>query len=259
MEYQSSSDSQTEKPLFSTKTAQAEEALLDGATSQDNEIEQNSAATQEALEPEASPIPLQPLADAQEQVEDEPPPLAQSGALEEASNRDSVYLHRLLQEVEHLRADFETKVQYDESKERLISTLHAELQTYREGFHFKILRPVLMDLISMHGDLDRIIESMTSQENAPSPIMLRNLRSFQISIEQTLQRYEVDAFAVEGDVLVAGKQQILRAVDTDNLALDRHIARRVRTGFAYSGRILRPEIVEIYRFNPKLVVKESEA
>jgi molecular chaperone GrpE len=167
-------------------------------------------------------------------------------------------IERLTEEMQRLREDFDTKVKYDASKERLIDTLHKELQTYREGFHFKILRPVLMDLISMHDDLDRLLEDIGAKDML-SPTMMRNLRSFQESIEDILQRYEVQAFTAEGETFVSGKQRILKVVEVGDPTQDRYIARRVRKGFEYDGRMLRPEIVEIYRFNASLQIKEAEA
>src|SRR5437667_6699347 len=62
----------------------------------------------------------------------------------------------LVDEMQSLRHDFDTKVKYDESKERQIDSLHRELQAYREGFHFKILRPLFIDLIAVHDDLGKL-------------------------------------------------------------------------------------------------------
>lgn len=167
-------------------------------------------------------------------------------------------MQRLTEEMQKLREDFDTKVKYDVSKEHLIDTLHKELQTYREGFYFNILRPVLMDLISMHDDLDRLLEDIGAKETL-SPSMIRNLRSFQESIEETLRRYEVQIFTVESETYVSGKQRILKVVEVGNPTQDRYIVRRVRKGFEYEGRILRPEVVEIYRFNASLQIKELES
>ena len=80
-------------------------------------------------------------------------------------------LDTLLAEMHSLRQDFDTKVKYDESKERLTDTLHLELQAYREGLHFKILRPLFLDLIAMYDDLGRIV----GQE--PVPCKGRGLRN----------------------------------------------------------------------------------
>jgi molecular chaperone GrpE len=160
-------------------------------------------------------------------------------------NNRSIQL--MMEEMQRLREDFDTKIKYDESKQLLIDSLHKELQTYREGLHFKILRPIFMDLISMYDDLDKLLEDILSKENGISRQMLRSLKSFQESIEEILRRNGVEAFSVEGDAFVSGKQRVLKVVDTNDSALDKQVVRRVRKGFEYDGRILRPEMVEVYR------------
>jgi molecular chaperone GrpE len=151
----------------------------------------------------------------------------------------------LLVEMQGLKQDFETKIQYDESKDHLIDTLHKELQSYREGLHFKILRPIFIDLISMYDDLHRVRNAIPSDVESQE---LQNLQSFQETIEEILHRNGVDAFVEEEDIYIASKQRILKTSQTSDPTLDRHIARRVRKGFVYDNKLLRPEIVEIYKY-----------
>src|SRR5437588_4236431 len=95
----------------------------------------------------------------------------------------------LLAEMHSLRHDFDTKVKYDESKEHLIDTLHRELQAYREGLHFKILRPLFIDLIAMYDDLGKIVDDMQAKNsNESSYQTIQNLALFQETIEETLRR-----------------------------------------------------------------------
>jgi molecular chaperone GrpE len=160
-------------------------------------------------------------------------------------------LQLLMAEMQRLREDFDTKVKYDESKERLIDSLHRELQVYREGLHFKILKPVFIDLIAMYDDLGKLIDAMLAKDpSSASSQMVQNLGSFQETIEETLRRNGVDAFTLEESTFLASKQRILKVLDTSDPAQDKQIGRRVRKGFEYEGRVLRPEIVEIYKYNP---------
>jgi len=157
----------------------------------------------------------------------------------------------LTTEMQHLREDFDTKVKYDESKERLIDSLHRELQVYREGLHFKILKPVFIDLIAMYDDLGKLIDAMLAKDLASaSSRMVQNLGSFQETIEETLRRNGVDGFTIEESTFLASKQRILKVLDTSDPVQDKQVARRVRKGFEYEGRVLRPEIVEIYKYKP---------
>ncbi len=202
------------------------------------------------------PISQAEAISAEQPLNNPPPPSSlsdqrgQSGggqsALAPSNEEGSESIQLLMYEMQRLREDFDTKVKYDVSKERMIDSLHRELQSYREGMHFKILRPLFMDLISIHDDLGGLLEHIL-KENGVSRQMLRSLESFQESIEETLQRNGVEVFSTEGEVFVAGKQRALKVVDTDDPALDKQVARRLRKGFEYDGKVLRPEIVEVYR------------
>jgi len=159
-------------------------------------------------------------------------------------------LHHLVDAMEQLRQDFDTKIKYDASKERQIDSLHNELQAYRAGLYFKILRPVILDLICMHDDLNRLVGSISRSEGEgtiPATQVLKNLESFQATIEEILQRNGVEPYSVEGETFVSGRQRALQAVETPESSLDKHIARRVSKGFEYDEKILRPELVMTYR------------
>lgn len=154
-------------------------------------------------------------------------------------------LQQLIDEMHMLRQDFDTKIKYDESKERQVDSLHRELQTYREGLHFKILRPLFIDLIAVHDDLGKLLESTPNEGIGAQAI--KNLASFQDTIEEILRRNGVEAFRLEGNNYNTAKQRALQAVETTDPTLDKQIAHRIRKGFEYEGRILRPELVVTYK------------
>ena len=157
----------------------------------------------------------------------------------------------LLAEMHSLRHDFDTKVKYDESKERLIDTLHLELQAYREGLHFKTLRPLFLDLIAMYDDLGKVVDDMQAKDsNSFLHQIIQNFSSFQETIEEMLRRNGVDAFCVEESAFVPSRQRVLKALTPADPTQDKQIARRVRKGFSYESRVLRPEIVDIYKYVP---------
>jgi molecular chaperone GrpE len=191
-------------------------------------------------------------------VADEQSPLAALGFEEPQDDtpvafetNDTVLMdavQQLLGAMEQLRQDFDAKIKYDAGKERQIDSLHSELQAYRTGLYFKILRPVILDLISMHDDLSRLIDGIPSGEGMVSVAqVLKNLQSFQSTIEEILQRNGVEPYSVEGETFVSGRQRALQAVETTESSLDKQIARRVSKGFEYDEKILRPELVMTYR------------
>lgn len=154
----------------------------------------------------------------------------------------------LLKEMQQLRQDFDTKVKYDASKERLIESLHRELQTYREGLHFRVLRPVFTDLISMYDDIGKLIDSMPKGSSDIIDRMIYNLTIFQETVEEILRRNGAESFTIQDSTFVPSRQRILRVIPTDNPALDKQVARRVRKGFMYEEVVLRSEMVETYKY-----------
>ena len=159
-------------------------------------------------------------------------------------------MQSLLQDMHILKQDFDTKVKYDESKERLIDSLHRELQGYREGLHFRILRPVFVDLMTLHDDFDKLIENIPSDADGTPHRVTQNLKMFLETIEEILSRNGAEAFTTDEDIFSPSKQRNLRVIPTSDPEQDKHIARRVRKGFVYEGKLLRPEVVEIYKYVP---------
>lgn len=156
----------------------------------------------------------------------------------------------LLNEMHLLRLDFDTKVKYDESKERMIESLHRELQVYREGLHFRLLRPMFTDLITLYDEIGKLIDNMARESNVNIEQLLANLTVFQETIEETLRANGVESFNIEGTTFVSNRQRILKVIPAFDPAWDRQIARRVRKGFIYGDIVLRPEVVEIYKYMP---------
>ncbi|WP_146073668.1 hypothetical protein [Amycolatopsis sp. CA-126428] len=157
-----------------------------------------------------------------------------------AENPDPTGLvERLAEEVAALRADFAAKIRYDEVKERMIVSMHEELQGFRAGLHLRLLQPVFADLIAMHDDL---VDAL-SLDNAAA-----ELDSFRESVLETLSRNGVSSYSVGSDEVDTARQRVIRTVATSDETLDRRVQRRIRVGFEYdNGKVLRPEWVATYR------------
>ena len=171
---------------------------------------------------------------------------------EQDGSQASAILHReilqIVEEMRLLRQDFDEKIKQNENQERLIESLQSELQDYRAGLHFKILRPMIFALISMHDELGKLIDSSSREGGKTSTAqILKSLEAFQITVEEILQSNGVEPYSVEGKIFVSGKQRSLQTVETIDLFLDKQIACRVSKGFAYDKNVLRPELVMTYQ------------
>jgi molecular chaperone GrpE len=153
---------------------------------------------------------------------------------------------QLLEEMQRLRRDFDTKVKYDESKERQIMLLHNELQ-HRDNLHFTILRPMLLDLIALYDDISKMLDG-SREDPFAAPQWRGNMQSIQDTIEEVLRQNGAEAFHMTGTTITPERQRIVKAIETDDPALDKQVARRLRKGFLYDTKVLRPEWVEVYRY-----------
>jgi molecular chaperone GrpE (heat shock protein) len=160
---------------------------------------------------------------------------------------ENTIMQQILTEMQDLRQDFETKLKYDDGKQKTIDTLHKELEEHRTGLHFKILRPVFLDLIRLYDDLEKMIESMSPQPEQSLNRTLEDLQLLQGEVVEILERYGAEAFSLDGP-LQANKQRVIKTIETTDSTLDKRIARRLRKGFSYENRILRPEQVVVYKF-----------
>nr|WP_275888313.1 nucleotide exchange factor GrpE [Nonomuraea lactucae] len=147
-------------------------------------------------------------------------------------------LGTVMEELTALRQAFDAKIRYDNGRERLIQTMSEELERHRNNVHQSLLRPVLIDLISLYDDLTQVLEPAGTADR---------LKFFRDTVEQILTRSGVQMFTVEGDAVDRSCQRVVSTVDTPDPDLRRRVAQRLRPGFAWDGKVLRPEWVSAYR------------
>lgn len=140
-----------------------------------------------------------------------------------------------------LKESFDSKIRYDEAKERQISALHQELESHRQGLYQQILRPVLTDLVGIYDEV------ANQSGGEPGAVARESLLE---TIEVVLERYGVTKYTCEGDGVDRARQRVIDVDRTSDPGLNRCLARRLRTGFELGGKVLRPEWVVAYRHAP---------
>lgn len=151
--------------------------------------------------------------------------------------------------MELLRSDFETKIKYDQSKERVIEVLHNELQDLREDLAFKILSPLVKDLVGIYDDISTEIAEDVGQQESQS--QLSSARYMLEQITAILERYGFELFETNDSVFDRRLHSASRAVLTNEKELHLVIVERIRPGLRYGDRIIRPEKVVVYQHKPE--------
>lgn len=151
-----------------------------------------------------------------------------------------------------LQADVEQKLRVDTSKDETINALHKELQVYRQDLVVKILQPLIFDLMELHDDIGQMMDAYDPDQEPAVATVLADMEDIQNDLLKMIERYGFDAYFSGENTYNKTTQKVQRVIPTDNPALDYQIARRVRKGLRYGERIIRPEMVEIYRHKADL-------
>ncbi len=149
-----------------------------------------------------------------------------------------------------LQSLFEREARAESSRERVVDRLHAELQEYKQGLLLGILRPVFVDLIQLHDDMGKMIAA-SGEVEGESGRLLGLIASFQQGVEDILYRQGVEPFTEPGDAFDPRRQRALSTVSTDDPALNKTVAARLRKGFQTGEKVVRPEMVTVYSFKPR--------
>jgi molecular chaperone GrpE len=192
----------------------------------------------------------------EEQVKTERPARDQGQARETAAeapvllNAIQGMSDQLVRRLDLLQTTFERELRAEATRERVVDRLHSELQDYKQDFLLKVQRPIFIDLIQLHDDIGKMIDSRAPAGFGPerSDDFREILEPIQTAIEDILYRQGVEPFALEGTEFDPRKQRAVSTQATDDQALNKTVAARLRKGFCSGEKLIRPEIVAVFMF-----------
>jgi molecular chaperone GrpE len=154
--------------------------------------------------------------------------------------------------IDALRSTFERELRAEANRERVVDRLHAELQDYKQDLLLKVQRPIFIDLIQLHDDVGKMMAARTSTDSElDGPASFRGiLESIQTAIEDILYRQGVEPFSLETGEFDPRRQRALSTLPTDEPALNKTVAARIRKGFAAGEKLIRPELVSVFLLRP---------
>jgi molecular chaperone GrpE (heat shock protein) len=136
---------------------------------------------------------------------------------------------------------------------RLFDSLHSELLTYRDNFlHESLQKPFIHDLVHLYDDLTSLsdqLKSASSETKGANALCWRdNLDNAIHSLIEILHRFEVKEIEPK-DVVDRTIHKVLSYEPADYAEEEGRIVMRVRRGFVWRGKLIRPEEVIAKRFN----------
>lgn len=135
---------------------------------------------------------------------------------------------------------------------RLFDSLHTELVAYRDNFlHESLQKPFIHDLVHLFDDLTSLsdqLQSAAAQDSRGSVAKWRdNLENAIHSLVEILHRFEVKEIEPKENVDRAF-HRVVSYEPADFAEEDGRIVMRVRRGFFWRGKLIRPEEVIAKRF-----------
>ena len=150
-----------------------------------------------------------------------------------------------------LHTEFQGKLKYDQHKEKIIDNLHNELQEHKNDLLKRLLQPMMMDVIQTIDDVNKLIHHYRQKEAAKiePQKLLELMESIPDDLEHLLYRQGVESFQCLEPVFNPIRQRAIKTVPTSDQAKDKMIIQSLRNGYEWEGKILRPEMVEVYVYS----------
>jgi molecular chaperone GrpE len=149
-------------------------------------------------------------------------------------------------QLEALRVLFDREIRAEATREKVVDRLHAELQQYKQDLLLQTLRPIFIDLVQLHDDIGKIVDSPDPELTGSASRLLGLMRGLQQGIEDILYRQGVEPFEVGGEAFDPRRQRAVATVPSDEPQRAKTVATRHRKGFQAGEKLIRPEIVSVY-------------
>jgi molecular chaperone GrpE (heat shock protein) len=167
------------------------------------------------------------------------------GPLDEAT---TVLVHPLEERLDTLTQLFQAKILDDESKAELLRKLYEDLARYRDDFLFNhLIAGIFDDLIRLDDRLDDTLAPETV-ESLNRADLIDRLTRFQGQVQKVLRLHGVEIVSSTDGSFDPAIQEAVDAVPVATTEDDQRVLRVRRRGYAYRGRVLRPEKVVVGRY-----------
>lgn len=172
-----------------------------------------------------------------------------------ATNHENIgrVLESIQEKIEGLSREFQGKIKYDAHKEKLIDSLHQELQEYKNDLLKKHMMSMIMDIIKIIDNIRKLTAHYAAMD--PSEIdpakLLDILKTIPSDLEDLFSWQGIKPFSSVGAPFAPNRQKVLKKIETTDEQKNKTIAESLRPGYEWEGKILRPEMVSVYVLKPK--------
>jgi molecular chaperone GrpE (heat shock protein) len=147
-----------------------------------------------------------------------------------------------------LQNEFSGKLKYDAHKDQIIDKLHQELQEYKQDIVKKHILSIVLDVVKVADDIRKWIAYFRSLDvSQRDPVKLfRYLEAIPSDLEDIFYWQGVKPYATREGIFDPARQRAIKKIPTDDDAKDKTIAKSIRPGYEWEGKIIRQEMVAVY-------------
>lgn len=169
-------------------------------------------------------------------------------------------LDEIKEKLNHLAKEFESKLKYDEHKNKVIDELHQALQEYRQGILQKYIQRIFTDVLKIVDDIRKFTAHYSNGQKADEVTgkILKFLETTASDLEEMFSWEGIVPFICEGDNLDPSRQRVVNKVQTDEPSKDKTVAARIRVGYELNGKVIRPELVSIFVYQNNDAPKDEK-
>ena len=158
------------------------------------------------------------------------------------------HLDDIQSQLAQLKAEFAGKIKYDEHKDEIIDKLHQELQEYKQDIVKKHILSIVLDVVKVADDIRKWIAYFRSLDvSQRDPVKLfRYLEAIPSDLEDIFYWQGVKPYTNREGVFDPAKQRTIKKIATDDPSKDKTIAKSLRPGYEWEGKVIRQEMVAVY-------------
>lgn len=161
-------------------------------------------------------------------------------------------MEALQQAVAGLQQTFDDKIAEDAHKNSLFDNMHRELTKFQNGAMDKIVDTMALDIIQLVDTTKGHIRVYEKKEPTEDNYkrLLRIVKGIAEDLQDILYRQNIESYRVEGHQVDVRRQKIIQTMPTDDQSKDNLVAVRAADGYEKDGKVLRPERIKIFKYNP---------
>lgn len=183
------------------------------------------------------------------QAKEQPETLTDAPIIQDTVPHDFQQRFNAIQaQLTQLQDDFTGKIKYDAHKDLIIDKLHQELQEYKQDIVKKHILSIVLDVVKVADDIRKWLTYFRSLEvSQRDPVKLfRYLEAIPSDLEDIFYWQGVKPYTNrEGDFDPA-RQRAIKKITTDDISKDKTIAKSLRPGYEWEGKVIRQEMVAVY-------------